>query len=112
MSSIYYLLLDLKNDPELIATYEAHHQRVWPEIEQSLRDSGIMKCEIFRFTNRLMMRLEVNEHFDFESKKEKDAHSPVVQEWEMLMWKFQQALPETPQGSKWQLMNKIYDWQS
>ncbi|MCU0374814.1 MAG: L-rhamnose mutarotase, partial [Chitinophagaceae bacterium] len=28
----YCLLLDLKNDPQLIAEYEARHREVWPEI--------------------------------------------------------------------------------
>jgi L-rhamnose mutarotase len=32
-----------------------------------------------------------------------------VQEWEALMWEFQQALPNTPAGSKWVLMDKIYN---
>jgi len=35
--------------------------------------------------------------------------NPKVQEWEALMWKFQQALPNTPEGTKWVLMEKIYD---
>ena len=38
-----------------------------------------------------------------------DGDNPKVQEWEALMWKFQQALPNTPEGTKWVLMEKIYD---
>ena len=30
-------------------------------------------------------------------------------EWEELMWTFQQALPNSKDGSKWVLMDKIYD---
>jgi L-rhamnose mutarotase len=112
MVNVHYLILDLKNEPDLIAAYEVHHQNVWTEIEQSMQENGIIRCEIFRFTNRLMMRLEVNESFDFELKKERDANSQVVQDWEKQMWKYQQAIPQTPAGSKWQLMEKIYDWQS
>ncbi|WP_175936539.1 L-rhamnose mutarotase, partial [Burkholderia cepacia] len=26
------LALDLRDDPESIARYEAHHERIWPEI--------------------------------------------------------------------------------
>jgi hypothetical protein len=37
----YCLALDLKNDPTLIAEYEAHHQKVWPEIQKSIQDAGI-----------------------------------------------------------------------
>ena len=37
----YCLTLDLKNDPKLIEEYKKYHKRVWPEITQSLIDSGI-----------------------------------------------------------------------
>jgi len=32
-----------------------------------------------------------------------------VQEWEKLMWKYQQALPKAKPGEKWVLMNKIFE---
>jgi L-rhamnose mutarotase len=32
-----------------------------------------------------------------------------VQEWEQLMWKYQQALPGSKPGEKWRLMEKIFD---
>jgi len=37
-----------------------------------------------------------------------DAANPKVQEWEALMWKYQQPLPGTAPGEKWMLMDKIY----
>jgi len=37
-----------------------------------------------------------------------DADNAKVQEWETLMWKFQQALPWAKQGEKWILMEKIF----
>lgn len=36
----YCLALDLKNDPELIAEYEAHHNAVWPEIKKAFLNQG------------------------------------------------------------------------
>jgi L-rhamnose mutarotase len=32
-----------------------------------------------------------------------------VQEWEELMWKYQQAIPGAKPGEKWVLMNKIFE---
>jgi L-rhamnose mutarotase len=32
-----------------------------------------------------------------------------VQEWEKLMWKYQQALPSAKLGEKWILMEKIFE---
>jgi L-rhamnose mutarotase len=37
----YALALDLADDPGLVAEYERHHASVWPDIEASLRASGI-----------------------------------------------------------------------
>ena len=35
----YCLALDLKDDPQKINTYIKYHQQVWPEINQSIKDS-------------------------------------------------------------------------
>jgi L-rhamnose mutarotase len=105
----YYLALDLKEDPQLMAEYKAHHQNVWPEILKSIKDSGIMVLDIYCVGNRMFMIIEANEDFSFEKKSEMDANNPKVQEWEELMWKFQQALPWARPGEKWMLMEKIFE---
>ena len=105
----YCLALDLKNDDELIAEYERYHQKVWPEIIDSIRDSGVTELEIYRIGNRLFMIMETDETFSFERKNEMDNSNAKVQEWENLMWKYQQALPGTQPGEKWMLMKKIFD---
>ena len=106
----YALALDLADDPRLIAEYEAHHRRVWPAIEQSLRDAGINRLEIYRTGNRLFMVLEVSPAFSFEAKSAADAANPQVQEWERLMWTYQRALPGARPGEKWVLMDRIYEF--
>jgi L-rhamnose mutarotase len=105
----YCLTLDLKDDPALIAEYEAWHQKVWPEILDSIRSSGIENMQIYRFSNRLFMIMEVNKEFSFAEKGAADAGNPKVQEWEELMWNYQQALPGVKAGEKWVLMNKIFE---
>lgn len=102
--------LDLKDDPLLIAEYEAYHKNVWPEIQKSFGDSGIEKMEIYRAGCRLFMVMEVNEQFSLERKSNADVANLHVQKWEDLMWKYQQALPHARQGEKWMLMNKIFDF--
>jgi len=104
----YCLALDLKEDAALIAEYEAYHRKVWPEIIKSIQDSGIISLEIYRIANRLFMLLETGDDFSFEQKSEMDAANPYVQEWEALMWKYQQALPGARPGEKWVLMEKIF----
>ncbi|HNV28567.1 MAG TPA: L-rhamnose mutarotase [Cyclobacteriaceae bacterium] len=105
----YCLALDLKNDPTLIAEYEVYHRKIWPEIEKSIKDSGIDNMEIYRTGNRLFMIMETKDDFSFENKSKADAINIKVQEWEQLMWKYQQALPHAKPGEKWILMNKIFE---
>lgn len=100
--------LDLINDVELISAYKKHHKNVWPEIVKSITDSGIVNLEIYLVENRLFMIMEVTDSFSFEKKDKMDANNPKVQEWEALMWKYQQALPTAKDGEKWLLMDQIY----
>ena len=104
----YCLALDLVDDEKLIAEYEDYHKAVWPEIKASIKDFGIDNMEIYRTGNRLFMIMETNENFSFEKKSAADASNEKVQEWEQLMWKYQQALPGSKPGEKWILMNKIF----
>jgi L-rhamnose mutarotase len=108
MTKRYCLTLDLKNDPQLIAEYERYHRKVWPEIIQSLKDSGIEDMEIYVLGTRMLMIMEVSGNFSFEAKAQADRQNPKVQEWEQLMWKFQQALPQAKPGEKWLLMEKVF----
>ncbi len=47
MSRRFCLTLDLKNEPKLIAEYKRHHEKIWPEITQSNKGSGIEDLEIY-----------------------------------------------------------------
>jgi len=104
----YCLSLDLKDDPALIAEYELYHQQVWPEIIRSIKEAGINILEIYRTGNRMCMIMEANDNFSFEKKAVADAANTKVQEWEKMMWKFQQALPGAKPGQKWILMDRIF----
>lgn len=108
MSKQYYLTLDLKADDQLIAEYEEMHKAVWPEIIDSIKSSGVLNMEIYRTGNRLFMMMEVSEDFSFEQKAAMDAGNEKVQEWETLMWKYQQAVPGAKPGEKWMMMDKIF----
>ena len=102
-------MLDLKDDSQLIEEYEKHHKAVWPEVEESIRKSGINEMQIYRVGNRLCMFIYANENFSFEKKSAEDAANKKVQEWEALMWKYQQALPVAKPGEKWMLAEKIFE---
>jgi L-rhamnose mutarotase len=107
----YCLALDLIDDPLLIAEYQYWHkvENGWPEVKKSILDSGIIDMQIYQTGNRLFMIMETDDSFCFQRKAEMDAANPKVQEWEQLMWGFQQRLPWAKPGEKWMLMDKIYE---
>lgn len=107
----YCLALDLKDDPQLMSEYENWHKpsNAWREITASILDVGVVSMQIYRVFNRLFMIMEVDHTFSFERKKEMDRANEKVQMWEEIMDKYQQLLPGTTPGTKWMLMEKIYD---
>jgi L-rhamnose mutarotase len=109
MPRLFYAL-DLHDDPVLIDEYDRWHQadRVWPDILQSLRATGLEEAEIFRTGNRLVLVLDVSAEFDAAAKAAADAADPRVQAWETLMWNYQKALPWARPGEKWVLMRRIF----
>ena len=104
----YCLALDLVDDELSIKEYEALHQQVGPPIIQSIKEAGILQMEIYRTGNRLFMIMETTDDFSFEKKSMADAANEEVQEWEQLVWKYQQALPGSRPGEKWVLMQNIF----
>ena len=104
----YCLALDLKNDPELIKEYKQYHRQVWPEIIRSIKDAGILNLEIYLTGNRLFMIMETTDEFTLAIKNQMDAENSKVQEWEDLMWQYQQALPLSKANEKWRLMDLIF----
>ncbi len=109
MNKRYCFTLDLIPDEDLIAEYEAAHRKVWPEIIESITSSGIENMEIYRTGNRLFMIMEVNDTFSFDRKSSMDAANEKVQEWESLMWKYQQAISGSKPGDKWIMMDRIFE---
>jgi len=108
MSRRFCLALDLKDDPKLIAQYKRYHEKVWPEVTESIKDSGIEDMEIYLLGTRMFMIMEVNDSFTFDKKAKADKRNPKVQEWEELMSTFQQALPQAKKGEKWMKMERIF----
>lgn len=105
----YCLALDLIDDPLSIEKYIEHHNAVWPEVIESIKESGIEDMQIYHIADRLFMIIEVNKAFSFEKKNKMDQHNPFVIKWEELMWKYQKKLPNTLAKEKWVLMDKIFE---
>ncbi len=103
------LMLDLKDDPALIAEYERHHRQVWPEVLAHLRGQGVCELEIHRLGTRMVMLMDTDDAvFDPARMASAERDDPRLRAWEDLMWRFQQATPWTPDGAKWTPMAPIF----
>jgi len=110
MSQRFALALDLVDDADLIAQYEAWHEpgRTPPPIIHSILESGIRNMEIYRAGNRMFMLIEADDSYSSEFKARADAANPEVQRWEALMKRFQQPVPAAgPQGT-WIEMKRLF----
>ena len=99
--------LDLKDDPGLIAEYEARHApgNVWAEVLAHLDAQGFRAMQIWRTGDRLVMVAEVADDFP-----RLDPLPPRVQQWEEEMSRYQRPLPHAADGMKWVPMDCIFDW--
>jgi L-rhamnose mutarotase len=106
----HVLFLDLRDDPELIARYEAWHAAgaVPKPVIESIRAADITAMEIYRSGNRLVMVMETGPNFDPAAKAEADRSDPDVVAWEELMSRFQQPLPSAGEGEKWVAAKRIF----
>lgn len=100
---------DLQDDPALIAEYEAHHERIWPEVAQTLRRLGVIDMEIHRLGTRMVMLMVTDdERFDSERFRTETASNPTIQAWETLMNRYQAPTPWTLPGEKWVSGQQIF----
>ena len=105
----YCFALDLKEDETLMEAYIEHHKKVWPEILQQIKSTGVELMEIYQVSNRLFMIMETTADFSLEAKAAMDKSDPKVQEWEELMSNYQQVLPNAKPGEKWVQMELIFN---
>jgi L-rhamnose mutarotase len=106
----HILLLDLADEAEAIARYEAWHAAgaVPPAIVASIRAAGISAMEIYRTGNRLVMVMETDANFDPARKAAADASNPAVIAWETQMNQVQRPLPWADPSAKWTEASRIF----
>jgi L-rhamnose mutarotase len=105
----YALTVNLKNDPSVIETYRQYHERVWPEVLQSLREAGVERMEIYLLRRQLVMFVELNDGLDWRHVfAAHRASSPRVAEWERLMTSLQEPSPDARSGEWWAVMEPIF----
>ncbi len=107
MSRRLCLALDLIDDADLIAGYEAAHApgAAWPEVTQGIRESGFLSLEIWRAGDRMVMVAEVD---DDGPRPLRPELQPIDDRWQAAMARFQKPLPFANRDQKWVPMSRIY----
>lgn len=101
--------LDLVDDPKLIAEYDAHHQRVWPEVVAALQRIGIRRMRIFRLGARLFMYAEADDTFDPARDYQAYAADAKCRTWDDAMRRYQRIAPGARPGEWWAGMTQVFD---
>ena len=103
------LAVDLTGPASAIEAYKTHHQRVWPEVVESLRHAGVSRMDIHLLGRRLVMVLELNDGLDFRHVFANHlASNSRVQEWERLMKSLQEPASDAPPGEWWAVMEPVF----
>ena len=103
-------MLDLRDNPDLIATYRRLHSRegIWPEILQGIREVGILEMEIYLLGTRLFMIVEMPQELEWDEVMSRLATLPKQAEWEALTAQYQQAEATATSDAKWKMMERIF----
>jgi len=106
----YCQTLNLKDDPKLIQEYIYWHKKEnnFPEVLKGIRDVGILDMEIYLMGSRLFMIVETQVDFDWNSAFTKLATLDRQAEWEALVGRFQDTLPDATSSEKWKSMERIF----
>ena len=106
----YVQMLDINEDPELIAQYKKWHSEEysWPEIRQGIREVGILEMELYIRGNHLVMIVDAPADFDWQAAMDRLAALPRQAEWEAFVAKFQGCSAEARSDEKWQPMERMF----
>ena len=105
----YCQMLDLRDDPQMIARYREAHSaaKSWPEIRQGIREVGILEMELYILRNHVFMIVETPLDFDWDTAMARLAHLPRQQEWEYFMAVLQGCKAGATSDEKWQMMERM-----
>lgn len=102
--------MELKDDTELIREYRKAHDKAhfWHEIEEGIKQVGILEMEIYILGNRLVMIVDAPVDFSWDEAMQRLATLPRQEEWEKHVAAFQQCAADATSDQKWQMMERMF----
>lgn len=88
--------------------YERMHKEVWPDVVQAIGRAGICNFTIFRYDRWLFCYFELPDQVSAEDAGRQIASNPLCVEWENLMHRLQEPLPESSGLNWWVEMKEIF----
>lgn len=106
----YCQILEITDNPELIAKYRECHSKAhsWPEIRAGIREVGILEMELYILDNKVVMIVETLPDFDWDTAMARLSTLPRQAEWEAFVSQFQGCDPDAPSDKKWTLMERMF----
>jgi L-rhamnose mutarotase len=96
----------LQVKPERLAEYKERHRRVWPEMQEALRETGWKNYSLFvREDGLLVGYLETD---DFERALAEMADRKVNDLWQREMAEFFAGSDDTPPDRKMQTLEEVF----
>jgi L-rhamnose mutarotase len=95
--------------PEVEAEYRRIHVKIWPEIEDAIRVSGIRNYSIFLKDGVMFAYFEyIGPDDEFEARMETLANAPRMQEWWAITKAMQIPLETRAEGEWWANMEEVF----
>lgn len=102
--------MQLKDDSELIRKYREAHDKehFWHEIEEGIKQVGILEMEIYISGNTLVMIVDAPLDFNWNDAMARLATLPRQEEWERHVATFQDCDAGATSDQKWQMMERMF----
>lgn len=102
--------MQLKDDSQLIRKYREAHDKehFWREIEEGIKQVGILEMEIYISGNTLVMIVDAPVDFNWDEAMARLATLPRQEEWERHVAEFQDCDANATSDQKWQMMERMF----
>ncbi len=106
----YVQILELRDDPDMIARYRQLHSEAsaWKEVMQGIRQVGILEMELYILGTRVVMIVDAPVDFNWQEAMDRLATLPRQAEWEATVAKMQGCDEHARSDEKWQMMERMF----